>query len=129
MLRIKGVPTGVINIFRMIQIGWLVELVFVIASASYSSPENKDLATGLFLAALIWSTVIVRMWSFWKIKEINEFIRPAAEHLSERFGLFTIIISGEAAVHVIEGAQYVDHQSGLNMRDAHHSAAQCTSQR
>ena len=105
VMRVTGIPAGVRYIERTICAGWAVEIGMVICSAFMYDPSMKDAATALFIAALFWATVAVRTWSFFKMNELATFINPAASHLSERFGLFTIIVSGEAAVNVIEGAQ------------------------
>jgi low temperature requirement protein LtrA len=102
-------------------------LVFEYLWAGYCIPAARDLTThyamGFALAAMGWiASVFVPLpyrSLFWAVGLIIDFatpltgqdhqarLLPNAEHLPERFGLFTIIVLGEAVTSVIIGVAEV----------------------
>lgn len=102
-------------------------LVFEYLWAGYCIPEARSLTThyalGFALAATGWiASVFVPLpyrWLLWAVGLVIDFATPLTgqdyqarllpdyEHLPERFGLFTIIVLGEAVTSVIIGVAEV----------------------
>ncbi len=103
-------------------VGRLVLIIEYIRAGQYipqARPLTKSYATGFSIGALFWlvSAFVSIPWRFvlWGLGLIIDFatplttrklqieLPPHASHLPERFGLFTIIVLGEAIIAVVDG--------------------------
>jgi low temperature requirement protein LtrA len=107
-----------------------VMLVFQYLRVAQSVPQARQLATwysfGFAVAACCWfiSTFVPLPWrlGLWIVGIIIDFLTPLTaahlqnklfphfEHLPERFGLFLIIVLGEAIVSVVNGVSAMEWQ-------------------
>jgi low temperature requirement protein LtrA len=130
MLAVASLALNVKDAFGATGSGFAISyavLRFILVAEYYLAgkqiPEARPLTnhyvTGFFIAAVLWaiSAFIPSPWRFllWGIALLVDLITPVtasekhskfpphASHLPERFGLFTIIIIGEAIVGVVFG--------------------------
>ncbi|MDF2441120.1 MAG: hypothetical protein JWN98_2104 [Abditibacteriota bacterium] len=111
--------------FALSYAGVRLVIVFQYWRAGVHVPEARELTTrfglGFFVAALLWilSSVVAPPWRFvlWGVAVAIDLLTPITagslharvpphfSHLPERFGLFTIILLGEAIVSVVNGSE------------------------
>lgn len=121
--------------FALAYAGVRLVLVWQYWRAGVHVPEARELTTrygiGVFVAALLWmlSTLIPAPWRFvlWGLAIAIDFLTPITagslharlpphySHLPERFGLFIIIVLGEAIVSVVNGSEkHISWHSAIN---------------